>query len=597
MLTHRVTHLWLLTALISTTSATAFAQGLCEQVWNLEARPSVITNAAHRNETTVLAGEWRLANSTRYSTNSGVPGAVEVHIAPGTSVVVRDLHYQVAPGQFGLRLLPTVERPGQVNSAQWRAYPPEGQTANGTVVKGSEIVDAHLRKELGLREDQADAPLFALVAYSRMAETRDVSFSQIKDLSQNRTTHLGAYLGKGITRHSPRNYAETQGWNNAGYPVQVSIVTMRGVEPAVFNSTASASLRMLNEFNNGVRFPEGDYKFDYYRQVNLKEVLDYYRGWIDAKWERTPGEGPFQKKLLEDPSFHCYCSEHVTLALNVAANVPHNKARYQQIWGQTEGAKLYELARQRYQETFREPLPETEFTPLWERQGIRHPTVHTRTGDALVWHPMTVADLLRGFMTQYANWQRLGPVPSGLALLGFAGEANRRIGLPVEQFVRMSVPVIAKMLTFHAAQTLAQVPRGATFDAAFAQYLRQTQQGFETAITQGGSAAEAARTPVNHALRALEGSKTWVAENPLPNAEVARMAFERAITPDLAAARAIEPLLDIGSSIAQGQKFVQHYSPPHLVYMINNGLYQTNPHIQVRMVGTTLPASELVYSP
>lgn len=577
------------------------AQVRCEKLWDLGATLSarttiesrVLVNAAHSDKPTTLAGRWDFADLPTYSSPEGIPGAISLGLPQGGSILIRDLQYALPDGKVGLHLLPTVDRPGMVGSREWKAYPPKGQTADGKTVEGSTLVDTFLREQFGLPKNDDSAPLFAVVTYSRMQENLSGTFRNLQDYSQNRTTHMGAYEGKGLTRHSPYDYATTRGWENAGYPATLSIVTMKGVEPRQFNLNAQISLKVLNEFNGGVKFPN-DYKFDYFRQINLKEVLDYYRGWVDVKWERNPGEGPYNRKLQEENSFHCYCSEHVTMALNIAANVPHNKARYQQIWGAVEGAKLFELARARYKEAFKEDMPETgDFTPLWERHGIKDPATHTVVGEALVWNPLTVPDLLKGFMTQYANWQRIGPVMSSLALMKFSGEAQKRLGLSPENYAKMAVPVMAKMLQFDVASRLAGVPRGAHFDAAFAQYVKATQQGFDAALAQLGAEGQAVKPLIAHAMAGLAQAKDWAAQTPLASSEVARAGFEKAIEADLQVARAIPPKLGIDDSVATGETYVQHYSPPHVVSLINNGLYKTNPHIELRTVGTTLPASEV----
>lgn len=592
---------WTLKALLFSatvlTSQASLAQVRCELLWTSDLTaaaqiPRQRNNIAHSELPTTLDGKWDFAYLTQYATDSGVPGATTLALPTGAAVMIRDLQYALPNGKVGLHLLPTVDRPGEIGSREWKAYPPKGKTHDGVIVEGSKLVDSFLREKFGLDKNDEAAPLFAVLTYTRMIESTSAEFRGLDALAQNRTTHMGAYEGKGLTRHSPYTYAETRGWINSEYPAHVSIVTMKGVAPAVLNRNAQTSMKMLNELNGGVVFPN-DYKFDYFRQVNLKEVLDYYRGWVDAKWERLPGEGPYLQRLKRENSFHCYCSEHVTMALNVAVNVPHNLKRYQQIWGETEGAHLFKLAQKRYRETFKEDMPEGEFTPLWERHGIKKPTETTEIGKALVWNPMTVADILRGFMTQYANWQRIGPLMSSLALLKFSDEAQTRLGLAPENYMGMAVPVMSKMFQAHAGRVLSDVPRGALFDAAFAQYVKSTQQGIDMSLAGMGPEAAPVKLVMDSVMKHFSQSKDLIAAQPLRSDRAAKVAFERSIEATLNEAQNIQPKYGIDDSVRTGETFVQHYSPPHIVGLINNGLYRTDPHITLQTVATTLPAAEI----
>merc|ERR1711991_1027132 len=70
---------------------------------------------------------------------------------------------------------------------------------------------------------------------------------------------------------------------------------------------------------------------------NLKITLQFYRDWLKG-----------ESYLRNDDTWKTYCAEHVTIITNCALNIPQNLKSYQEIWGDAEGSKLYELAREQF---------------------------------------------------------------------------------------------------------------------------------------------------------------------------------------------------------------------------------------------------------
>src|SRR5688500_2024775 len=136
--------------------------------------------------------------------------------------LIRDMHYPLGDGRVGLRPIPIVDREsspwiddesgdGMVYDAEgpYFNYPPEPVAIpGGKQVVGSEEVDKFIRKTMGWEENDEDAPIFAAMVFTHPEEHRmglvDLFKNSLK--SENGHTHLGAYIGKGMTRNSPYLY-------------------------------------------------------------------------------------------------------------------------------------------------------------------------------------------------------------------------------------------------------------------------------------------------------------------------------------------------------------------------------------------------------
>jgi len=233
-----------------------------------------------------------------------------------------------------------------------------------------------------------------------------------------------------------------------------------------------------------------------------------------------------------------------------------------------------------------------DFQPLWKQKGIKDPAHHNKFGEGLAWNALTVADVMAGFTAQYANWSRVGPIVSSLTILSYAKEAQKRMGVPQDVFLKIAVPVIIKVLQFHAATTLVKVPAEG-MEAAVGQYARMLEAGFNMAASQlgqEGAAFQAMLLP--QLMTALKNSSPWIAANRFESARQAQRAFNRAVQAELDAARALKPKLDIDAAFNAHEKYVQYYSPPHIVMMISNGLWKTDPLVTVETVATSVAAGE-----
>jgi len=339
---------------------------------------------------------------------------------------------------------------------------------------GSKIMDAFLRKKMRLTgDDYIFAPIFYYHPELYLASMLELGKPEMYRIVDG-ITHMSVYIGQGRTRSSPKDYHRMK-WEvideKNGYPAQVAQVHYDRVPDAEFNKNAYIALRLLNEGNEGVQFTRLEYQRDYYTAINLKEIFDFYRAWLDPTWIRSESDNniPYYKMIKHWLKHDTYCSEHITMVLNIALNLVQTEAGYIATFGRDReqpdlGAakQLFDLKKggewfwKRAQAVWRqvagnEPFPQVDDTvmiPLWSRPGHVH-TVNKRIGRrklvagkpikpgeaplvtypgvSMAWAPMTLLDLIDDFMALYARWDKIGPVLSIKALEGFEEEVADRL--------------------------------------------------------------------------------------------------------------------------------------------------------------------------
>lgn len=632
-------------------------------------------NPAHFEGPFTVAGDWDLDPKAMQSHYDGLPveqfGSLNLSLSPGVPLIsratgkrkyIRELHYMLGNGQIGVRPIPIVDRPGppdspdpdylQPNSKYWKNYPTPGKAADGTPVRGSEALDQLLRSEYGFTPNDTQAPLFALYGLTH-PELYDLDFSLLGNLhflkTENSITHLGAYIGEGQTRNSPASYGAMR-WEilhqsrqkplgrleSRGYPANIYIVKPRwpGVETRSFLTNILVTLRLLNELNDGPSFPI-DYKSDWVQTINLEETLAFYRAWIDPEWKRDPADDkPYLQKIKNDPLYQSYCSEHLTIVLNVAANLVQNEQGYKDVWGNTEGAKLWQLAKRRYENRERlvtigegvymtqelgpnanSKFPEIDsrrVTPLWKTLGIRNPAREKTISKGLIYPLVTNADLIAAMIEQYANWVDVGPVLATGALFHFLPEAMRRTGITQADYTQFAIKFAIKMIKHDAsAQNFAEA---GDVEKAYLDYLNQLEQG-DLAVQRPGlrtifTNLETSIPGVTQdALAAIldplktRASIAWIKKNNGKDLnKEAWPAFLDDVKSDMESARAIEPVIPQGQVVTradakggeQTEKNIKYYTPPAVIHRMAVGVYPyAERYLEIRAVATAFEASEL----
>ncbi len=483
--------------------------------------------------------------------------------SPGQSKVkaIKDLQYRLGEydgkSAVGLRFLPIVNRFDAGRDGL--VYPVAGETADKIPLLGSQVVDRILFeghygpgafdtigepteepktrnpleleaaiKNENIREAKLDRekPIFAVLGYTHpqywTGGLGDVA-SETFYKTQGGMGHMAAYIGYGRTRNAPQRLYEDAWGVKVGAeaePATLYSVRMKSntankefEDQASYNQNLRITLLILND---GVKFP-ADYGRDKFVAVNLKEVLAFYRGWLDSQWLREDIYSPeelariktlkessvpahqaeykkylFNYKLRKDPAWANYCAEHITMVLNLGSNLLHNEESYRDVYGAEVGDRLWVLAQERYKSIMLASLGEGadpellkipvvkkgSFSPLWEGQrfgiGPLAKYLHKVEGEgpvydrkgramtaadgtvtyrnspstqglALVWQPQTTADILAAFVSTYVAWQDVGSVLSSAVVMNFAPVAKDRMGIKVEKFLEVAVPIVVAM--------------------------------------------------------------------------------------------------------------------------------------------------------
>ena len=520
--------------------------------------PPSRTNPAHFRGTFTLDGPYTFTESALDEKYDGVKigkfGTTDVVLPTGGVNNVRDMHYELGDGEVGMRLIP-VSDDGTVIS-------PDGQE-----VAGHEVMDDFLRKEM---EIGSSAPIFTLIAYLHPEEHNGTLPQLAKEMVKTELgqTHLGAYIGEGETRNAPGNYHNRR-WGNSGYPATVQVLSMEGVHQSTLNRNAVTALEILND---GVVFPP-DYKEDQYKTVNLKETLGFYKGWLED-----------EERLRNDPAWATYCAEHQTIVTNVALNVPHNEDSFVEIWGEEDGKRLFALAKEKYRAATGKALKETRFEPLWKKDGITDPANETEVGKGLAWAPMTTADILVGFVETYASWPDVGAAASASMVLGFKDTITERMGAGDEDYLKLALPVINKMVMAEALTVDFRT-------ADYAEYVKKKTAELYVAVggkvedfAPGGTIDPRKMALAKAMTTGLAGNAAKVIANSGVCKDQAWAWMRRAIAPELAAARA--------TAVTDPSK-VQFYSPPAITHRIASGTHPHNPHVRIREVATAVDGREL----
>lgn len=408
-------------------------------------------------------------------------------------------------------------------------------------------------------QTKAEQPIFAQIAYVHPEGYQDEPFSLSNSVNLKTEmgfTHKGLYIGDGKTVNSPPGYHNDSWWDEdqANYPAFLSVMDFSGFSDGTnfnvkeFNKNGILSSLVLNETNpDAIQniFPsETDYKFDPLYANTLEKVLDFYARWLIA----DPNDPIFDDSSPESKFFKTYCAEHATDITNILINLPQNLTGYTEVFGPNDGPKLFEKAMDKLytsgglrsgaeaeyiRDTYLGKAEEARrrqvgqgLVPFWKvlekdlpaneqtQQVVkRNPNTgkfvathkkFTEVGYALGWQPETVADLLKDFVQAYLPWTRVGSLTSVAAILGFSGEAKKRMAIPVMEYIETITPVVQQVFLHEAAMEIG--------------FQKLSGQNSESAIYQKFAGARAAR---EEALTGL--MKTLVAKMQSAEREDARI--------------------------------------------------------------------------
>ena len=384
---------------------------------------------------TTIAGKWRMnpeALQNKYhgvspenflATTVKVPILDESGNPTGVKEITRrDNQYFLDDNKekVGYRLVPVSDQPMVVNGQQ---------------VSGSHNLDKLLK------DNDAD---YAFLMYTHPelheGDIQKLATQTVKP--ENGITHLAGYVGDGETVNSPRDY-HSHKFQVRGYPA--TVVTINNGEEYLGKSMATAA-KILNPT---VKFP-GDYKNDKLMAFNLKNTFKFYKATLEG-----------DTSITDNPDWNQYCAEHQLMLSSVGLNLPQNLKGYQEVYGDEDGAKLWEIAKSKGVEE-----APADFEPHYKKLGMKPPRGNfdgpfQESGKAMAWVPETTADIVQDFVSTYAPFKEVGGRMAAGVIGGFKDTVLDRMGISEEKFDEMAKPIQGLLL-----QADAKVAGGMSVDDA-----------------------------------------------------------------------------------------------------------------------------------
>lgn len=515
-------------------------------------------------------------------------GTVDIQLQNGDSYNIPDFHYFLGKQKLGMRLIP-VSDDGDVTAP------------NGSQAPGHHVIDHLLRKESGL---SADEPIYAIISYTRPDE-HSIPFAHLTSTRKLQLghQHLAAYVGEGHTTHVLERFSnpawKPKGsnviWNVKGYPANVFLISLQGVEQHTLNRNALIVDTILV---SGAYSPVNTQNLQC-RTKDINTILQFYRDWIrDADY-------------LKDLSWYTNCSNHKSIVVNVMLNVPHSEKRFQQIFGD-EGPQLWHTFKARYaQITNREftKTDETEFTPLWQLEGLSAEDVQPLTladynlfqaamlenrldsyqgrrpvkpGAGMAWKPETLADLINGFMVMYFSFPIVGGVYPALMLLNLQGQVKDVLNISEEQYRALVDPVIKKLIL---ADAMAHVQNNSL-------WLRQVTNELYAGLGGNTEDLSLTGTPDASIMNQLE---TYISDA-RENIDEIMSRSQKTIHE---VAEWLQQSLSVVIERARGLAVLDEskagfFTSPGVIQRIALGMYEASPYVAIRTVCTAMDEEELV---
>ena len=578
----------------------------------------------HDTSASNYVGTWQVTDEAlaHYGVAREYFGTTCIQLPQNASFRVKDYHYVLPDGSIGMRFLPVNDTGPIVDQ-------------HGNFQEGSALVDALIREEQGLAEDD---PIYAIIWYCHPELNDDTlgGFAKTEKVEMG-VTHLGAYMGRGRTSNSPPLYHDRV-WGvkgdpgkDYGYPANVVTVALDGVDQGMLNR----NLHIVDNFlNYGVRFPK-DYKNNKFRAVDVNTALMFYKDWIM--------EAPY---LKQDVTWFTYCAAHKTIVLTVALNLPHNKDSFMEVYGAEEGAAFYEALCDNYYQLTGWPFEaseeygtgshETHFEPLWKKQGLTPAQIRPFTLDeydaydaarragtlehfkgfkpvptnqATAWAPQMSSDVILDFVQSYADFVDAGGVTAAVTTLGLTKVASERAKFPVLEAMMLAIPVAQHIMLADAKVHAASAPTDSYADSP---YYKAVFAAISAAI---GSASQAdpAAVEASSAAQALT-SGSWLdklkklAESWEPDVVawftllLVRQQWSEIMAGGcLSVADAYVAMMDAiqgelekaRDAIVTNAEGIQYNAPPAIAHMVGIGMFPCGEHLDIRTSFTVMNHTEL----
>lgn len=407
-----------------------------------------------------------------YGVSRELFGTTTVQISQDVQFNVKDYQYVLAKDasgnvtEVGMYFLPVSDNASVPDSS-------------GNLVACNQVVDDFIRKKMGIGPNDE---IYALISYMHP----EISQGTIAQLSHTEKaqlgfTHMGAYIGNGITSNSPVSYHNHRfgcAWGgvigtNYGYPCNIHIVSLKGVDQKVFNRNCQLVDLLVG---HGLEFP-GDYQNSIFRPEFVNAALMYYRDWLMQ-----------EAYLMNDSTWYFYCAANKLTVLNIALNLPHNRKAFQEVYGEAEGSNLWDQFLLRYTNAtgfdfHYYPGQETDFIPLWKQEGLTPADIvpftleqyneydrHRRRGTtysgpmptmppkAVICSAQSTADIINEFVQIYADPYDAGPISTVAVLWGFMPPVLARTGISETEFLKYTLSIFQLLVYSDARVNAAATP-------------------------------------------------------------------------------------------------------------------------------------------
>jgi hypothetical protein len=512
-------------------------------------------------------------------------GTVTIHVSRWSSYRIPDFHYDIGRDHLGMRLIPVSDADDVVLS-------------DGTSVGGADVLDALLRQELALGDDE---PIFAIMSYIHPEDhAYDLAGLAKSTKLQLAHRHVGSYLGAGRTTHALSRRHRWRGesalnieLNADQHPANVQVVSLKGAPQPVLNRNAHTVDTIVTA---GARVPEDADNIMDCQTLELNTVLQYYRDVIR------------EADYLEDLAWYTNCSVHKMIVVNLALNLPHNPAAFAECFGE-DGSALWADFRDRYASVHGEPFSaehETAFTPLWKLAGLAPETIRPLTlrehlayraacqedrleeydgrqplkpDGGLAWPLENVIDTAAEFIDTYVPFDRAGGVVLAAELLLMAPSATRRIGIDRDTYFRAVTPIAGKVLAAEALR------RGALATA----WLETSQRDLRLMAGMAASDADHRDTPRDAAVRAFTGAAKQELHELVRHGRPPPFVAAAWLTDALRHARGELRLRTTDPSGRSGR-----FASPSIFHRIALGRHPKSPFVEMRTVCTVMDQADLV---
>lgn len=403
---------------------------------------------------------------------------------------------------------------------------------------------------------------------------------------------------------------------------------------------------------------------DIFPEAEVRPLIERAKREPEFKRSEEYKKKTFYYVLRHSAEWANYCAEHITMILNIGSNVLANAESLREIFGERDPdtgeefpQRFLAIMKAKYAENLRKRLipavaiaqpalrempvvPHGSFAPLYagfkrgekisghiqgvgpiyyrvgERQTrtVRNQEIVEFTGGvlelgrALVWKPQTTADILSAFVTTYVPWQDVGAPMSSSIVLNFAPVAKDRLGLELDRFLELTVPIVFAMNWYELGyKNIGQVSDLAALNTQYEGQIAQVLNLLKVSPLYANEAnlekvrgalqrekekfsTEKARLDVNKLIAQLQQVL-----DPEQRREVLGTFYKDYVKGLMAEARSVDPV----ESPATGNEYwrpvrVKWYSPPAIVQRILNGLHPQNPRMIFEAAGTVVHASMVV---